>query len=245
MGGFSPRHARAFHNLGLVTGGSRLARRPQRLPEPDIRPEPGCVPPAPLTIHDNFDRGSYTGPPALGGSTSTSGHTWTQYRGTHRVRLGGVSPYNGTSTAYNATGNRSVAGFDYGSTNFHLAIRFAAGAGTSNRGLWLAGTSNSGYVVGDGSIDRFTSFSAGTSTSIGSHGNPGNGTVVEVVKIGGLIEVYHDGVQTASVTDGSPLTGTLGGIYTRFADSNPADAFYDYGYLFDPCEGVSPNAVLP
>lgn len=44
----SPRHQRAFRNIGLVTGGSKLARRPQRLPEPDIRPGP--TPAGPFTV---------------------------------------------------------------------------------------------------------------------------------------------------------------------------------------------------
>lgn len=223
-------------------GGSRLARPPQRPWVPDIRPtsEPDCVPPPPLTIHDTFDRGSY--PSNLGGSVSTSGHTWTAYRGVWTIDELTFDSNPVNSTAYLDSLSRGLVGFDYGTTDVEIAARWQD-ADSSNRGLFFRYDGTACYVAGLSALTRFTNLAAGTSTNIATYPGMGPRQVMEVTMVGNDIEIRVDGTVVASVTDGSPFTGTKCGLYMRFADF-PGGGFLDWGYPYNGCE-PDPVARVP
>lgn len=240
------RQMRAFRSIGGYSGGtSRLARAPQRLLERDIRPisaQLGCIPPDPLPIHDTFDRGSY--PSGIHGSTSTSGHTWTEYRGDWLAVLFSGDANPATSTAYNDSGDRSIAGFDYGTTDVHLAARWVGAGAGQNRGIVFRYNGTSAYLAGHGQLTKFTNIGTGAgSTNLATYTQPAARQVMEVVMLGDDIEVLVDGVTVASVTDSPSLSGTRGGIYQRFA-GNEGAGFYDFGYPYNGCE-PDPVARVP
>lgn len=241
------RGARAIS--GFASGTSRLARPPRQLVRPAVRPG-GCVPPSPLLIHDNFDRPSYSPEPNLGGSTSTSGHTWVQYRGTHKVGLRpepGSGPNNSVAFNFDSPGGiittSSYVGFDYGTADVHLAARCAGGSGDGSRGIFLC--FNNSADVDDTEVYVYNAeggvltkrLPSGLTTIATTGGGNVDGAVLEVIKSGGDFELYIDGVLEGTGNDPSPLTHTRHGIVHRFADTAAdPESIYDWGYPYNPCD---------
>lgn len=180
----------------------------------------GCT----LTRYDDFTRGTYG---ALTGSTSTSGHTWTDYSGTW------TTASTSSGIAYFSSGSgRGFTGFDVGSsTTQHVAVTLESGGGGQNLGPILGATTNSGYMAGNGALYKITSISSGTSTIVANFSrNYTAGDVVDMTLSGGnTINVYFNGTLEATYTDPSPLGGTKIGMYQRFTGTSNG-AFRDFGY---------------
>lgn len=207
------------------------------------------MPLLPLPIHDTFDRPSYSPEPTINASPSTSGHTWTNYRGTHKIGLlaePGGGPLDSVAYCSNQTlSNAAVAGFDYGTSDVHLAVRIAGGSGDSSRGLaicfdGLAPGSSSQYALNMDGL-ALTKTVGASSTTLATGLDPNPGQTVEIIKSGGDFSIYKDGVLAYTVNDPSPLTGTRCGIFTRFDQSAPGpDSFYDYGFSYLLAPDIAP-----